>query len=88
MKYNPYQIIVSPVMTEGVFDLLEAENKLVFVVHREATKKQIKQAVEELFEVKVRSLNTQIQPGNIKRAYVRLYEDYTAMDVAMTLGMF
>ena len=88
MKYDPYQIIVSPVMTEGVFDLLEAENKLVFTCHREATKTQIRQAVEELFEVKSLKINTQIRPGGTKRAYIRLTEDYSAMDVAMQLGMF
>jgi ribosomal protein L23 len=88
MRYNPYQIIISPVMTEGVFDLLESQNKLVFTCHREATKSQIKQAVEELFEVKVTSVNTQLRPGSIKRAYVRLHEDFEAMDVAMQMGMF
>lgn len=88
MRYNPYQIIVSPVMTEGVFDLLESQNKLVFTCHRDATKAQIKQAVEELFEVRVKYVNTQIRPEGIKRAYIRLYEENSAMDVAMQMGMF
>lgn len=88
MKYNPYQILIGPVMSEGVFDLLEAENKLVFTCNRLATKSQIKQAVEELFEVKAVKINTQIRPEGVKRAYVKLHEDYAAIDVAMNLGMF
>lgn len=88
MKYNPYEILASPVMTEAAFDLIERENKLSFNVHREATKKQIKQAFEELFEVKVRKVNTMIRANGIKLAYIRLMDDQDAMDIAMKLGMF
>ncbi|MFW9929483.1 MAG: 50S ribosomal protein L23 [Candidatus Thorarchaeota archaeon] len=88
MKYDPYQILLSPVMTESVFELIEKENKIVFTCHRKSTKTQIKQAIEELFEVKVEKVNSNIQPGGIKRVYIKLTEDYSAMDLAMQLGMF
>ena len=88
MKYDPYQILISPVMTESVFDKLEDENKIVFNVHINATKKQIKQAIEDLFEVKVEKVNTQRRPNGVKRAYIKLTDDFSAMDIAMNLGMF
>lgn len=85
---DPYEILLTPIMTESVFDKLEVENKLVFNVHREATKHQIKKAIEELFEVKVIKINTRIGPDGTKRAFLRLAPNFSAMDVAMKLGMF
>ena len=88
MKYDPYQILHAPVMSESVFDLVESQNKLVFICHIEATKRQIRQAFEEMFEVEVQKVNTQITPTGTKRAYIRLTADHSAMDVALSLGMF
>ena len=50
---DPYDVIRYPVMTEVTNRILEAENKLVFVVNKKATKRDIKIAVEELYEVVV-----------------------------------
>jgi large subunit ribosomal protein L23 len=48
-----YKIIQRPLITEKTFDLIERENKLVFIVHKGANKNQIKQAIEKIHNVKV-----------------------------------
>jgi large subunit ribosomal protein L23 len=60
-----YDVIVSPVITEKATTASE-HNKIVFRVSRTATKPQIKEAVEKLFDVKVKSVNTLVRKGKIK----------------------
>ncbi|BAQ48259.1 50S ribosomal protein L23 [Methylobacterium indicum] len=60
-----YDVIVSPVITEKATNLSEL-NKVVFRVAPKATKPQIKEAVEKLFEVKVKSVNTLVTKGKAK----------------------
>ena len=60
-----YNIIVSPVITEKATAASE-QNKVVFRVSRDATKPQIKAAVEKLFDVKVLSVNTIVRKGKTK----------------------
>ena len=84
---DPYDVIIYPVMTEVTSRLLETENKLVFVVNLAVTKSDIKRAVEELYEVGVRSVNTAITPRGEKKAFVKLQPDYKAVDVAIKLGI-
>ena len=91
-----YDVIVSPVITEKA--TLAADNDaIVFNVARQATKPEIKAAVEALFSVKVKSVNTLVRKGKVKRfrgrvgrqsdvkkAYVRL-EDGQSIDVTTGL---
>jgi len=84
---DPYDIILYPVMTEVTSRILEAENKLVFVVDAMATKNDIKRAVEELYEVEVQKVNVVITPKGEKKAFVKLHPDYRAVDVAIKLGI-
>jgi large subunit ribosomal protein L23 len=65
--------------------LIERENKLVFVVDKTATKHDIKKAVEELYGVKVESVNTMISMKGRKKAYVKLKPEYKAADIATKL---
>ena len=60
-----YDIIVSPVITEKATTASE-HNKVVFKVAAKATKPQIKEAVEKLFDVKVKSVNTLVRKGKTK----------------------
>jgi large subunit ribosomal protein L23 len=61
-----YDIIRTPVITEKA--TLQAENnKVVFNVAKTATKPEIKAAVEQLFSVKVKSVNTLVRKGKTKR---------------------
>jgi large subunit ribosomal protein L23 len=61
-----YDIIVSPVITEKATQASEYD-QVVFNVARTATKPQIKEAVERLFDVKVRAVNTLVRKGKTKR---------------------
>ena len=60
-----YDIILSPVITEKA-TMASEYNKVVFKVARNATKPQIKEAVEKLFDVKVKNVNTLIRGGKTK----------------------
>jgi large subunit ribosomal protein L23 len=62
----PEDIILKPVFTEKAYKLAE-KKKFVFVVRLDATKPQIKRAVEKMFGVKVKKVNTMIYRGKIKR---------------------
>ncbi len=60
-----YDVILSPVITEKA-TMASEHNKVVFKVKRNATKPQIKEAVEKLFDVKVKSVNTLVRQGKMK----------------------
>jgi large subunit ribosomal protein L23 len=66
MDARLYDVIVSPVVTEKATSASE-HNQVVFKVRKDATKPQIKSAVEKIFGVKVKSVNTLIRMGKIKR---------------------
>ena len=71
---NKWEIIKGPIITEKSNDLLEKENKYTFKVALEANKVEIKQAIEEIFNVKVVDINTvRVLP---KRRRVGKYEGY------------
>ena len=61
-----YDVIVSPVITEKATAHSE-HNQVVFKVAPDATKPQIKAAVEKLFNVKVTGVNTLVRKGKVKR---------------------
>lgn len=88
MTYKmPYKVLFHPYVTEKTMFQMEDANKLEFVVRREATKEEIKRAFEELFEVKVESVNTKITRHG-KRAVIKLTPEYSAEDVGMRIGIF
>ena len=65
VKY--YDVILKPVVTEKSMNAM-AEKKYTFLVHTDATKNQIKEAVEKMFEgTKVKSVNTMNQDGKDRR---------------------
>jgi len=61
-----YDTLIAPVITEKS-TLLSEDNKVVFRVPLTATKKDIAEAVEELFKVKVKAVNTLVQKGKTKK---------------------
>lgn len=63
---DAYDVILTPVITEKS-TMASENNQVVFSVRRDATKPQIKAAVEQLFDVKVRAVNTLNRKGKIKR---------------------
>lgn len=80
------RILLYPIYTEKTSILMEKENKLEFKVPIEATKKEIKEAVEKKFGVKVAKVNTRIDK-NGKRAIVKLAPPFKAEEIAMKIGL-
>ena len=91
-----YDVIVAPHITEKS-TLLSEQNAVVFKVARDATKPQIKAAVESLFNVKVEGVNTSVRKGktkffrgrrgtqsDVKKAIVRLAEGHS---IDVTTGL-
>jgi large subunit ribosomal protein L23 len=66
MSLHPAQILIKPVVSEKSYHQI-TENRYTFKVHKDAHKTQIRQAVEELFEVKVVSVNVVKMPAKPKR---------------------
>ena len=60
-----YDVIIAPVITEKA-TMASEHNKVVFKVRKNATKPQIKEAVEKLFDVKVKAVNTLLRKGKKK----------------------
>lgn len=91
-----YDLIVAPIITEKA-TLASEQNKVLFKVSRDATKPQIKAAIERLFDVKVEAVNTILRKGkrktfkgtrgvqsDVKRAVVTLAEGQT---IDVTTGL-
>jgi large subunit ribosomal protein L23 len=91
-----YDLIVAPVITEKATAASE-HNKVIFRVRKDATKAQIKAAVERLFDVKVEAVNTLVRKGkrkifkgvrgvqsDVKRAVVTLAEGHS---IDVTTGL-
>ncbi len=96
MKLDAYDVILAPVITEKATLASEA-NQIVFDVARNATKIDIKQAVEKLFNVKVKAVNTLVRKGKrkvfkgvrgqqktVKKAFVTLEEGHS---IDVTTGL-
>jgi len=87
IKMDMYEAIKHPLSTEKAIRLMESENKLLFVVDKKATKKDVKEAIEKMFKVKIEKINTLIGPDGKKRAYVKFSPENPAIDVATQLGL-
>jgi large subunit ribosomal protein L23 len=85
---NPHSIIIKPHLTEKTMNAIDQQNELTFVVRRTANRTQVKSAVEELYDVKVLRVNTQITSQGVKLAYIKLSEDDDAEDIAVKMGVF
>ncbi|MCS7126708.1 MAG: 50S ribosomal protein L23 [Aigarchaeota archaeon] len=85
---KPSEVIKRVVITQDAVSLIEKENKLTFIVDSRASKKDIKRAIEELYDVKVIKVNTMITPLGEKKAYVKLSPETPASELAIKLGIF
>jgi large subunit ribosomal protein L23 len=71
MSLDPRQVILAPVVSEKSYSLIE-DNKYSFRVHPTAHKTQIRQAVEDLFDVKVVAVNVlKVQSKPKRRGWTR-----------------
>ncbi|SLM48512.1 50S ribosomal subunit protein L23 [Nitrospira japonica] len=67
MKLDLHRVLIQPLLTEKVTAMRESNNTVSFLVHPEANRLQIKQAVETLLKVKVERVNVLNVQGKIKR---------------------
>jgi large subunit ribosomal protein L23 len=84
LKETHYDTIVSPVITEKA-TIASENNQVVFKVALDATKPQIAEAVESLFKVKVKSVNTLRTKGKNKRFRGRPYTRSDVKKAVVTL---
>ena len=84
---DQYNIIKYPLSTEKSIRLMESENKLIFVVDKKSTKKEIKKAIEEMFKVEVDGVNTFVSAEGEKKAYVKFSAKNPAIDIATQMGL-
>ena len=84
---DPWKVLRYPYLTERSISLVESENKIVFVVERKANKKEIKEAFEKVFQVKVDKVNTETLLSGEKKAFIKLKPEFKAGDVAVKLGI-
>ena len=87
VKKDLNKILLYPVITEDTVSLIETENKLVFIVDRNSTKGDVKQAFEKLYEVKVEKVNVLITPTGEKKAFIKLKPEFKASDLAIRIGI-
>ena len=77
---------MKPIATEKAVMMIERENVVAFRTNKEKTKTEIKKEIEEMFDVKVASVKTQIR-DNKKIAYIKLKKEFPAIDLATKLGL-
>ena len=80
-----YDVLVAPHITEKA-TLLSENNAVVFKVSQDATKPEIKAAVEALFDVKVTNVNTLVQKGKVKRWRGKPYKRNDVKKAVVTLA--
>ncbi len=89
------QVLLTPYVTEKSMNHISGSpkqdnrdgNRIEFLVRRDATKTEIKEAFEKKYEVKVKSVNTRVT-RNGKHAIIQLTKDFSAEEVGMRLGIF
>ena len=67
MKKNPRDVVLKPVVSEKSYDLIQDLNTYTFIVDKRSNKTEIRQAVEDIFDVSVVSVNTINRKGKRKR---------------------
>ena len=81
------QILLYPLISEKAVSMVEAENKIVFIVSPTASKPQIKKAVEDTYKVKVDKVNILTDTKGRKRAIIKLNKQFKASELSSKLGM-
>ena len=80
-------ILLYPIATEKAINMIEKNNVLTYVVDIRAKKDEIRKEFESVFKVKVDKINTEMEPRNRKRAYIKISKQFKASDVALRLKL-
>ena len=86
IEIEALKIIQRPYITEKTFDVMEKQNKMVFIVEEKANKYDIKNAIELLYKVKVMTVRT-TKTLQGKKAYIRFDAESSAAELASQLGV-
>lgn len=86
-RLDKYSIVKYPLCTESAMKQIEDNNTLTFICDMFANKRNIAQAVKELYEIDIVKVNTLVRPDGKKKAYVRLTSDHDALEVANRIGI-
>ncbi|MGZ0746658.1 50S ribosomal protein L23 [Haloparvum sp. AD34] len=81
-------IIEHPLVTEKAMNEMDFKNKLQFLVDVDASKTEVREAIEERYDVEIVDVNTQITPEADKKATVTLSEADDATEIASRIGVF
>lgn len=85
---DKYQILKYPLTAgEGVLKLIEEQNTLIFLTDLSASKRQIKQAFEKMYNTKVELVRTQIRPTGDKKAFIKIPKEIEAVELATKIGI-
>ena len=84
---DPFDTLRFVLMTERAIQIIEAQNKLVFIVNRKSKKQDIKKAVENAFNTQVSKIQTSIDQQARKKAYVKFKKPGEAGEIAIRLGI-
>ena len=82
-----HNVILFPLITEKAVNMIEAENKLCFIVDRKATKEEVKTAVESTYGIKIDSVKVLNDRKGRKKAIVRVNKKFKADEIATKLGV-
>ena len=85
--WDKYSIIKHPLSSESAIKTIEDHNTLVFIVDKRARKPAIRKACQELYNIRVRKVNTLITPKGEKKAYVVLSKVHDALEIANKIGI-
>lgn len=86
-SYDYLGIIKFVLMSERAIQIIESQNKLVFIVDKRAKKTDIKKAVEDSFSTKVSRIQTMLDQKSRKKAYVKFKKAGEAGEIAIRLGI-
>ncbi|XP_008548687.1 60S ribosomal protein L23a [Microplitis demolitor] len=85
-KLDSYNIIKYPLTTESAMKKIEDNNTLILIVNPQANRHHIESSVKKLYNVDVDKISITSSSGE-KKAYVRLTDEYDALDVANKIGI-
>ncbi len=86
MKKNPRDVVLKPVVSEKSYDLIQDLNTYTFVVDKRSNKTEIRQAVEDIFDVSVVSVNTINRKGKRKRTGYKIGKRADSKRALVTLA--
>ncbi|MFH5800025.1 50S ribosomal protein L23 [Haladaptatus sp. CMAA 1911] len=81
-------VVEYPWVTEKAMNEMDFDNKLQFIVSLDATKPEIRDEIEDRYDVTIEKINTQVTMNGKKKATVSLSDDDDAQDVASRIGVF